>query len=201
MQNVGGPMTYCKLVAAVPTVIAEMSFVERSGAEKVIEMFNGKKVSATIIVSITEARPLTDHLRLTVALCTSTSRLVPPHIPSRAEPAKKCKKRSRFRQSWMSSAMRRCRWMSTSMPRIALHRIEPVRCIAAETHATCDIPPVRQPITSVEGTTTASTTAEGTMVVAVVAWGEATVAGDIPRALGAGRAATGLSTAEALLFR
>ncbi|TKA26140.1 hypothetical protein B0A50_04637 [Salinomyces thailandicus] len=49
MQNVGGPMTYCKLVAAVPTVIAEMSFVERSGAEKVIEMFNGKKVSATII--------------------------------------------------------------------------------------------------------------------------------------------------------
>lgn len=44
MQNVGGQMTYCKLVASTPTVIAEMSFVDRTGAEKVIEMFNNKKV-------------------------------------------------------------------------------------------------------------------------------------------------------------
>lgn len=44
MQNVGGQMTYCKLVASAPTVIAEMAFIERSGAEKVIEMFNNKKV-------------------------------------------------------------------------------------------------------------------------------------------------------------
>lgn len=45
MQNIGGPTHYCKLVASNPTVIAEMSFEERSGAEKVIEMFNNKKVS------------------------------------------------------------------------------------------------------------------------------------------------------------
>ena len=45
MQNVGGTMIYCKLVAAAPTVIAEMNFVDRSGAEKVIDMFHNKKVS------------------------------------------------------------------------------------------------------------------------------------------------------------
>lgn len=44
MQSVGGDMTNCKLVASHPTVIAEMMFVERAGAEKVIETFNGKKV-------------------------------------------------------------------------------------------------------------------------------------------------------------
>jgi len=44
MANVGGQMTYCKLVASSPTVIAEMSFTDRVGAEAVIEMFNNKKV-------------------------------------------------------------------------------------------------------------------------------------------------------------
>lgn len=46
MQSVGGDITSCKLVASNPTVIAEMVFVERSGAEKVIDTFNGKKVSS-----------------------------------------------------------------------------------------------------------------------------------------------------------
>ena len=45
MQSVGGQMKYCKLASAAPTVIAEMSFVEKAGAEAVIEMFNNKKVS------------------------------------------------------------------------------------------------------------------------------------------------------------
>lgn len=44
MLSVGGEMTTCKLLTAHPTVIAELSFVERAGAEKVIETFNGKKV-------------------------------------------------------------------------------------------------------------------------------------------------------------
>jgi hypothetical protein len=44
MQDVGGQLTSCKLVASNPTVIAEMAFVEKSGAEKVIDTFNGKKV-------------------------------------------------------------------------------------------------------------------------------------------------------------
>lgn len=47
MFNVGGDMTSCKLIASNPTVIAEMNFVDRAGAEKVIETFNGKKVGYT----------------------------------------------------------------------------------------------------------------------------------------------------------
>lgn len=44
MVSVGGEMTSCRLVASNPTVIAEMAFVDRAGAEAVIETFNGKKV-------------------------------------------------------------------------------------------------------------------------------------------------------------
>ena len=44
MLSVGGQMTSCKLAASNPTVIAEMAFVEKSGADKVIDTFNGKKV-------------------------------------------------------------------------------------------------------------------------------------------------------------
>ena len=47
MQSVGGAMNYCKLIAAAPTVVAEMSFVERAGAQDVIKMFNGKKASSS----------------------------------------------------------------------------------------------------------------------------------------------------------
>ncbi|SMR48906.1 unnamed protein product [Zymoseptoria tritici ST99CH_1E4] len=43
MLDVGGQMSDCKLVAAQPTVIAEMTFIERTGAETVIGTFNGKK--------------------------------------------------------------------------------------------------------------------------------------------------------------
>ncbi len=51
MQSVGGDMTGCRLAASSPTVIAEMTFVEKSGAEKVIETFNGKKVRLRRIFS------------------------------------------------------------------------------------------------------------------------------------------------------
>lgn len=46
MQSVGGQLTYCRLAASTPTVIAEMGFVEKSGAEAVIETFNNKRVSS-----------------------------------------------------------------------------------------------------------------------------------------------------------
>lgn len=48
MLSVGGEMHSCKLIASNPTVIAEMNFVEKAGAEKVIETFNGKKVSSSV---------------------------------------------------------------------------------------------------------------------------------------------------------
>lgn len=44
MAPIGGQMLGCKLVTDKPTVIVEMVFVERSGAENVIAMFNNKKV-------------------------------------------------------------------------------------------------------------------------------------------------------------
>jgi hypothetical protein len=44
MLDVGGEMKSCKLVASNPTVIAEMAFLEKSGADSVIDTFNGKKV-------------------------------------------------------------------------------------------------------------------------------------------------------------
>ena len=47
MLDVGGEMKSCKLVASNPTVIAEMVFLEKSGAESVIDTFNGKKVCET----------------------------------------------------------------------------------------------------------------------------------------------------------
>ena len=45
MADVGGKITSCRLTASNPTVIAEMVFEEKSGAEEVIETFNNKKVS------------------------------------------------------------------------------------------------------------------------------------------------------------
>lgn len=44
MLDVGGQMTDCRLVRIEPTVIAEMTFVDRAGAETVINTFNNKKV-------------------------------------------------------------------------------------------------------------------------------------------------------------
>lgn len=44
MLDVGGQMTECRLVATNPTVMAEMTFIEKSGAETVISTFNNKKV-------------------------------------------------------------------------------------------------------------------------------------------------------------
>lgn len=47
MLSVGGQMQSCRLVASNPTVIAEMAFLEKAGAEKVIDTFNNKKVSCS----------------------------------------------------------------------------------------------------------------------------------------------------------
>ena len=44
MEGIGGRMTSCELMATYPRVIAKMVFEERSGAQRVIDYFNGKKV-------------------------------------------------------------------------------------------------------------------------------------------------------------
>jgi len=37
-------MSGCKLISSQPNVIAEMLFLDKAGADNVINMFNGKKV-------------------------------------------------------------------------------------------------------------------------------------------------------------
>ena len=44
MEPVGGEMLGCHLVSSNPTVIAEMVFAERDGADNVVAMFNNKRV-------------------------------------------------------------------------------------------------------------------------------------------------------------
>lgn len=45
MRSVGGDLQFCRLMAAQPTVIAEMGFTNAGDADKVIETFNNKRVS------------------------------------------------------------------------------------------------------------------------------------------------------------
>ncbi len=77
MLSVGGDMTSCKLVAAHPTVIAEMMFIERTGAEKVIETFNGKKVRSFTPTSLGRNVKANNIPRLMAVLSTSSGSLAP----------------------------------------------------------------------------------------------------------------------------
>jgi len=45
MRSVGGDLQFCRLIAAQPTVIAEMGFTNAEDADKVIETFNNKRVN------------------------------------------------------------------------------------------------------------------------------------------------------------
>ena len=49
MQPIGGDMASCRLTASVPTVIAEMAFLDKSGAESVIATFNNKKADGRLL--------------------------------------------------------------------------------------------------------------------------------------------------------
>jgi len=44
MIPIGGEMLSCKILTASPTVIVEMVFIEKAGAENVIATFNNQKV-------------------------------------------------------------------------------------------------------------------------------------------------------------
>ena len=45
MESVGGPMESCRVVTSYPTVMAEMVFLDKPGAETVIANFNNQKVT------------------------------------------------------------------------------------------------------------------------------------------------------------
>ncbi|KAF2153778.1 hypothetical protein K461DRAFT_320008 [Myriangium duriaei CBS 260.36] len=49
MQPFGGAMISCKVIAARPTVIAELVFAEKQGADKVISTFNNQKADGRLL--------------------------------------------------------------------------------------------------------------------------------------------------------
>lgn len=65
MAPIGGEMVGCKLLSSTPTVIVEMVFVERSGADNVIAMFNNKKVCMRFprhkTWQLTQSRPMVEY--------------------------------------------------------------------------------------------------------------------------------------------
>lgn len=69
MEPVGGEVQSCKIVASSPTVIAEMTFTDKGGAENVIATFNNQKVDMSFSHKGLE-RPLTRY-RLMAAYCMS----------------------------------------------------------------------------------------------------------------------------------
>ena len=44
MVPIGGEMQSCRIITSSPTVIAEMVFIDKTGAENVIQTFNNKRV-------------------------------------------------------------------------------------------------------------------------------------------------------------
>lgn len=44
MEPIGGELQSCRIVTSTPTVIAEMVFTDKAGAENVIATFNNQKV-------------------------------------------------------------------------------------------------------------------------------------------------------------
>ena len=44
MTPIGGEMSACKLISSYPTVICELLFLDKTGADNVVSLFNGKKV-------------------------------------------------------------------------------------------------------------------------------------------------------------
>ncbi len=70
MAPVGGEVVSCRLVSTNPTVMAEVVFAEKRGAEEVIATFNNQRVSYSIIENCLEAD--NRETRRTVVFFTST---------------------------------------------------------------------------------------------------------------------------------
>jgi hypothetical protein len=58
LTPVGGETLSCRLISAAPTVMVELQFVSRDGAENVIATFNNQKVSLLIYERANEANQL-----------------------------------------------------------------------------------------------------------------------------------------------
>ncbi|KAI4740014.1 hypothetical protein E4T50_09549 [Aureobasidium sp. EXF-12298] len=80
MAPVGGDMSGCKLISTSPNVIAEMLFLDRTGADNVINMFNGKKADGrTLYVYLKEGGP-------SQSIHSATPRIASPVVIAQPEP-------------------------------------------------------------------------------------------------------------------
>ena len=81
MVPIGGEMQSCRIMASSPTVIAEMVFVDKKGADAVIETFNNQKVRtlqlfAHLVADSERLRPMGDYFT-----STPSQDLPPAHQP------------------------------------------------------------------------------------------------------------------------
>lgn len=154
MLDVGGQMSDCKLVAAQPTVIAEMTFIERTGAETVIGTFNGKKVS-TSGVGTSRGKELTETFRRTAVRSTSTGNLAV--LAHSAAPNNNshwiCQPLPRKIQSWSTTL-----WSSMNMLRLVKPRTVRGKSVVVATTILLDLSQLdpRQTVVAM-GTTTTTT--------------------------------------------
>ena len=63
MLPIGGPMQNCQIVTKLPSVVAEMVFLDKAQADNVIATFNNKKASSLLrvrLIELTRSNRLTD---------------------------------------------------------------------------------------------------------------------------------------------
>ncbi|KAL6169827.1 hypothetical protein ACJQWK_04820 [Exserohilum turcicum] len=80
MSPIGGETLGCKLLSASPTVMVELQFTSREGAENVIATFNNQKADGRLLYVYMKDVPATTHL--------SASRAAPPPPPAAAAAAR-----------------------------------------------------------------------------------------------------------------
>ena len=80
MTSVGGIVLSCRLIAQRPSVIAEIVFESKEGADNVVETFNNQNVSC-IMNPNTADTDLTRQHRQMASFCMFTTRSHPSHRP------------------------------------------------------------------------------------------------------------------------
>ena len=81
MVPIGGEMQSCRIMSSSPTVIAEMVFVDKKGADAVIETFNNQKVELLQLAVhlVADSRPL--RLMADCFMCTQNQDRLPIQAP------------------------------------------------------------------------------------------------------------------------
>jgi len=82
MEPVGGEMQSCRIVSASPTVIAEMTFTDKNGAENVVATFNNQKADGRLLYIYMKQGPAARTFPSTIDTTATANR--PPTEPRAA---------------------------------------------------------------------------------------------------------------------